>query len=300
MGSSDLAGLIAELSAVVLPVLIVAGIGFAWVRFGRRFDGAFLTDLVSNVGAPCLVAHSLISLDVAPATMMRMGMAVVVCLALFGALGLATLRIYRLSPNSFLPALMFPNTGNMGLPLSLFAFGSEGLALAVVYFACTATLQFTLGISLAAGSLSLHRVVRTPAIYAVVASVAVLIAGVEVPRWIDNTMGILGGLTIPLMLLTLGVSLAQLRVSAMGRNAVLALVRMLGGFVVSLAVADIFDLPKVAAGVLIIQSTMPVAVFNFLFAKQYGRAFSDVAAMVVISTIFSFVTLPFLVFYVLR
>jgi predicted permease len=232
--------------------------------------------------------------------MLEMGQAVVVCLFLFGFLGLVTLRLSRLSPNSFLPALMFPNTGNMGLPLALFAFGNEGLALAVVYFACTSTLQFTLGISLASGSMSVSRLLRTPAIYAVVVSLLILTMGWEVPRWVDNTMGILGGLTIPLMLLTLGVSLAQLHVAAIGRNTVLAAVRLVGGFLIGLTIATAFDLPRVAAGVLIIQSSMPVAVFNFLFAKQYGRAYADVAAMVVISTMLSFVMLPLLVLFVLR
>jgi len=195
---------------------------------------------------------------------------------------------------------MFPNTGNMGLPLALFAFGNEGLALAVVYFACTATLQFTLGISLASGSVSIRRLLRTPAIYAVVISLLILTLDLDVPRWADNSLAVLGGLTIPLMLLTLGVSLAQLHVAAIGRNASLAVVRLVGGLIVGVVVASVFDLPRVAAGVLIIQSAMPVAVFNFLFAKQYGRAHTDVAAMIVISTFLSFVTLPILVFFVLQ
>ena len=297
---SNPAGLLADLSAVVLPVLVVAAVGFAWVRAGRRFESAFLTDIVSNVGAPCLVAHSLTSLEVSGRLMVEMGQAVIVCLALFGIMGLLVLRLYRLPARSFLPALMFPNTGNMGLPLALFAFGNEGLALAVVYYACTSTLQFTLGVSLASGRLSFGRLLRTPAIYAVVISLVVLAFDIPVPRWIDNTMGLLGGLTIPLMLLALGVSLAQLHVSSLGRNAVLAIVRLVGGFLIGLVVAVMFGLPEVAAGVLLIQSAMPVAVFNFLFEKQYGNAHADVAAMIVISTLLSFVTLPVLVLFALH
>ena len=101
----------------------------------------------------------------------------------------------------------------MGLPLALFAFGQEGLALAVVYFGCTVTLQFTLGISISAGNLSLSRLVRTPTIYAVAISISwCWLSAFRLPAWIDNTIGVLGGLTIPMMLLTLGVSLAQLKV----------------------------------------------------------------------------------------
>lgn len=292
--------MLSQLSAVVLPVLLVAGIGFTWAKMGRRFDSVFLTDIATNIGTPCLVAHSLTTLKISPAALAQMGMAVLLAIAGFLVLGIVTLRLMKLSPNSYLPALTFPNTGNMGLPLALFAFGQEGLGLAVVYFGCTVTLQFTLGISLSAGNLSLSRLVRTPTIYAVAISILLLVLKVQPPAWIDNTISVLGGITIPMMLLTLGVSLAQLKVNAMGRNLVLACVRLAGGFLIALLVVHLFDLPPMAAGVLIIQSSMPVAVFNFLFAQYYGRAHGDVAAMVVISTAISFVTLPLLAYYVLR
>ncbi|HSE72994.1 MAG TPA: AEC family transporter [Dongiaceae bacterium] len=292
--------MLSQLSAVVLPVLLVAGIGFTWARMGRRFDSVFLTDIATNIGTPCLVAHSLTTLNISPAALAQMGMAVLLAIAGFLVLGIVTLRLMKLSPNSYLPALTFPNTGNMGLPLALFAFGQEGLGLAVVYFGCTVTLQFTLGISLSAGNLSLSRLVRTPTIYAVAISIVLLVLKIQPPAWIDNTISVLGGITIPMMLLTLGVSLAQLKVNAMGRNLVLACVRLAGGFLIALLVVHLFDLPPMAAGVLIIQSSMPVAVFNFLFAQYYGRAHGDVAAMVVISTAISFVTLPLLAYYVLR
>jgi predicted permease len=275
---------LSQLSAVVLPVLLVAGIGFIWAKMGRRFDSVFLTDIATNVGTPCLVAHSLTTLQLARADIAQMGIAVLIAVAGFLVLGIITLRLMKLSPNSYLPALMFPNTGNMGLPLSLFAFGQDGLGLAVVYFGCTVTLQFTLGISLSAGSLSLSRLVRTPTVYAVAISIVLLTLNIQPPAWIDNTISVLGGITIPMMLLTLGVSLAQLKVHEVGRNLVLSCVRLGGGFLIALLIAHVFDLPPMAAGVLIIQSSMPVAVFNFLFAQYYGRAHADVAAMVVIST----------------
>jgi len=291
---------LSQLSAVVLPVLLVAGIGFIWAKMGRRFDSVFLTDIATNVGTPCLVAHSLTTLKLARADIAQMGIAVLAAVAGFLVLGIITLRLMKLSPNSYLPALMFPNTGNMGLPLSLFAFGQDGLGLAVVYFGCTVTLQFTLGISLSAGSLSLSRLVRTPTVYAVAISIVLLTLNIQPPAWIDNTISVLGGITIPMMLLTLGVSLAQLKVHEVGRNLLLSCVRLGGGFLIALAIAHVFDLPPMAAGVLIIQSSMPVAGFNFLFAQYYGRAHADVAAMVVISTGLSFLTLPLLAYYVLH
>jgi predicted permease len=291
---------LSQLSAVVLPVLLVAGIGFTWAKMGRRFDSVFLTDIATNIGTPCLVAHALMTLDITPKAMAEMGVAVLTAVAGFLILGFVVLKVLKLSINSYLPALTFPNTGNMGLPLALFAFGQEGLALAVVYFSCTVTLQFTLGISLSAGNLSLSRLIRTPTIYAVLISIVLMLLGLKLPTWIENTIGVLGDITIPMMLLTLGVSLAQLKVNALGRNLLLSCLRLAGGFLIALLVAQIYELPPTAEGVLIIQSAMPVAVFNFLFAQYYGRAHADVAAMVVISTALSFLTLPLLAYFVLH
>jgi hypothetical protein len=187
----------------------------------------------------------------------------------------------------------------MGLPLSLFAFGDEGLAFAVVFFAISATLQFTLGTSLAAGGFSFARVLRMPLIYAVALALVVLATGWPLPTFAGNTLRLLGGLTIPLMLLALGVSLAQLRVTRLPRNLLLSLVRLGGGAAVGWLVGVIAGVSPLATGVLMIQSAMPVAVFNYLFAQYYSREPADVASMVVITTALSFVTLPLLLYWVL-
>ena len=288
-----------QLTAIILPVLICAGLGFGWARMRRPFDHDFVTRIVSLVGTPCLVAHSLISLHVDRDLLGVMAGATALVFCGMFAIGLVVLRILKLPNHSYLPAVVFSNSGNMGLPLALFAFGDSGLALAVVYFAISASLQFSLGISIAAGTANFARLLRVPVIYAVLGSLIVILTGIEPPLFIDNTLTILAGLTIPLMLMALGVSLADLKVTSLPRNLFLALVRLAGGFMVSYLVAWALDLEAAARGVLLIQASMPVAVFNFLFAKQYQRQPADVAAMVVISTLLSFITLPLLIYSIL-
>ncbi len=288
-----------QLAAVILPVLICAGLGFVWARMRRPFDHDFVTRIVSLVGTPCLVAHSLTSLHVDGAVLRGMAGATALVFCCMFAIGIVVLRILRLPNHSYLPAVVFSNSGNMGLPLALFAFGESGLALAVVYFAISASLQFSLGISIAAGSTNFSRLLKVPVLYAVLGSLIVLTTGIRLPLFVDNTLTILSGLTIPLMLLALGVSLADLRVTSLPRNLFLALVRLTGGFLVALAVAWALGLDAAPRGVLLIQASMPVAVFNFLFAKQYQRQPADVAAMVVISTLLSFISLPLLIYSIL-
>ncbi|WP_395021135.1 AEC family transporter [Dongia sp.] len=291
--------MLGQLAAVILPVVVIAGIGYTWSRLKRPFDNALVTQLVSMIGSPCLVASSLTSLHVEPESLGIMALATILVFSGMFVLGFAVLRYMNLPMHSYLPAVVFSNAGNMGLPLALFAFGDSGLALAVVYFAFSATLQFTAGMSIAAGTASVKHLVKMPVIYAVGASFLVIVTGIQVPDFIANTLEILGGLTIPLMLLALGVSLGSLRVRSLPRNLFLSLVRMLGGFAISFLVAWALDLSPMARGVLLIQASMPVAVFNYLFAQYYNRRPEDVAAMVIISTLLSFGTLPFLIYYVL-
>jgi malate permease and related proteins len=154
------ARLYAELAAIILPVLIVAFIGFAWAKFGKGFDTRLVTQLATNIGTPALAADTLMRVHVANATLIEMAGLTLACFAGFILLGLIALRLMRLPVHSYLPALVFPNSGNMGLPLCLFAFGEAGLALAVVFFTVSATLHFTLGVSIAAGEISVKRLLR--------------------------------------------------------------------------------------------------------------------------------------------
>jgi hypothetical protein len=291
--------MLATLTAIIAPILIVAAIGYAWAWLKRPFDSRLVTALVTTIGTPSLVASTLTKLSVDTTVLGHMALVTVVAFAGFAAVGMVALKLLKLPFHSYLPSLMFPNSGNMGLPLSLFAFGEDGLALAIVFFVISVTLQFTLGIGLAAGSADVRRLLRMPLTYAVALSLFFLATGWPVPKWLANTLDLLGGLTIPLMLVALGVSLGHLRVRSLGRALLLSLVRLGAGFIVGLGVGRAFGLEGEALGVVVLQSTMPVAVFNYLFAELYKREPEDVAGLVVVSTVLSFVTLPPLLLFVL-
>jgi len=283
-----------DIFAIIAPVFICTVLGWGWVRAGRSYDRELITVLIADIGAPCLVFSRLVALEVEAEAMAEMAMAAGISVAAFAVAGIAILRLTGLPLNTFLCPFVFGNQGNMGLPVCLFAFGEEGLALAIAYFSVTATLQFTVGISIWSGRWSLRELARTPLIHAVVLAVAVLASGTTVPAWIWNTTEILGGFAIPLMLVTLGASLAELRVARIGRSVLLAFGRLGIGFGVGVALAALLDLSGVARGVLVLQCSMPAAVFNYLFAQRYGRAPEEVASIVVVSTLLAFAGLPLL------
>jgi len=292
--------LVGEIASIIAPVFIVAALGFAWARSGAAFDTNMLTGLVTLIGTPCLILDTFLRVRPDPQAFADLALSGLALYACFAVLGLLVLTALGWSYRDYLGALIFPNQGNMGLPLCLFAFGEEGLAFAIVYFSMGAILNFTVGSSLAAGRMDPKGLLRMPIIYAVAASVAITLTGWQPDDWLHNTLSLLGGITIPLMLLALGVSLARLKPSALWRGLLLSAVRLLGGFGIGLLVVWIFGLSGAQAGVTVIQATMPAAVFNYLFAERYGRAGPEVAGIVLLSTLISFASLPALLWFVLE
>lgn len=288
-----------ELFAIIAPIIFCAGLGFGWARMGIDYPVDFVTRLVMNIGAPCLILSSFSRAGIDIGKMAEVSAATLLILAIMLVSGSLLIRLMRLEISTFLPSLLFPNIGNMGLPVCLFAFGETGLALGLTVFLVIFTLQMSLGIMLAAGSGNLPGLVKQPVLWATVGAVALVATGETLPRWLDNTTGILGGATIPLMLITLGVSLARLKVAEWKHSLLFSLVRVLGGFGLAVLVSAWLGLDGVDRGVLILQSSMPVAVFNYLLALRYQREPGEVAGMVVLSTLLAFALLPLIVSFVL-
>ncbi len=288
-----------DLFSIIAPVFICAGIGFVWQKQGRPYDTDLITTLITNIGTPALVFFTLYNGDLKIADFGVMALASVLAIGGAGIVGGLILKAAGLSYRSYLPSLMFANSGNMGLPLCLLAFGEAGLALAIVFFTVSAIQQFTIGVALSSGSFSPGRLLRVPIIYAVLLAVVFMVADLKAPDVVVNTARILGGMTIPMMLITLGVSLAKLKVSSLNRSVGLSVLRLGLGVAVGWLVAQGLGFTGVERGVLILQSAMPVAVFNYLFAQRYNTEPEEVAGIVVLSTTLSFATLPALLWFVL-
>lgn len=288
-----------ELFTIIAPVFACAAIGYIWARANLRFDNETITTLVTLVGTPGLVFGTLVGLELSMESLLLLGAGSVAVTGVAVAIFLPILLLSKKSPQAFLPALMFPNAGNIGLPICLFAFGEEGLALAISYFAVQAILMFTAGIGIASGQFGIKSLVRNPIIYAVSIAVACIAFDIEVPKWIVNTTKLVGDSSIPLMLFALGVSLANLRVSRLKDSLVIALARLVVGFSSGFLTAWAFGMTPVETGVLVTLSSMPVAVFPYLFAMRYGREPEVIAGSVIISTLIGFATMPGLLYIVL-
>lgn len=277
---------------VISPVALVAFIGWLWGFFKKPFDAPNIAHIAINIGTPCLVINSLSTSGLQMGALTQMGLGAALCIIAALALGAAAVKALGQPLAVFLPATAFANTGNIGLPLALFAFGEKGLGLAMAYFAVHTVFTFSVGQALAMRRFSVSEIARSPLIWATFLGAALSVTATPLPLPLARALHILGGLTIPIMLLALGVSLAQLKVKSLSHAFFYGALRLIGGFAIGWGVAYLLGFTGVSRGVLVLQSAMPAAVYAYMFAARYDNRPEEVAGLVVISTLLAIAALP--------
>lgn len=253
-----------------------------------------------NVGAPCLVISSLTSVELSMGDFLAIAQYAFVIAITMALIGLICIKYWQLELRDYMGSVLFANVGNMGLPICLFAFGDSGLAYGLAYFMLISIAHFSLGVGWMSGEGFFKTLLKNPITHSIWVALLLLYTEATLPLWIRNTVDLLAGFTIPLMLIALGVSLSQLRVKHLSTALKVSLLRVLGGFAVAYGIVSLFDLTGVVRGVLLIQSSMPVAVFNYLLSQRYDRHPEQVAGMVMVSTVLSFLFMPLLLWVVLN
>ena len=286
--------MLAELFAVMAPVLAGAGLGYLWVRLGHPYPVDFVTRLVFNIGTPSLVLASLAGADIDATTFGQTMLAAALVILSMGAATFLVAKLLRRSWRVLIAPMMYPNTGNMGLPVVLYAFGSAGFAYGITVMVTVSLFQFTLGAVLNSQGNPLKTLVKTPTVYAIFISMALLLTGTSLPPWLANTVDLMSGFTVPLMLITLGVSLASIKVKNLRSGLGFSLVRIPLAAVAAWLIAGWVGLPPLAQSILVVQMCMPVAVFNYLFAQRAQREPVYVASLVFCSTLLALVYIPVL------
>ncbi len=284
---------------IVAPVFLLAAVGFAWVRMGFEYRVQFVTRLGMSLATPCLVFVALMQSEIEPSALGALS------LAGFAAYGLVTMAMWglvsagRLDRQTYLAPLIFSNTGNLGLPLALFAFGDVGLGYAVVVFAVSAMIQFTFGIWLVSGGGSLLKMIQEPLVPATVLGAVFLVMDWQTPTFLTNALELIAQMAIPIMLITLGVAVARLSIGAFGKPLILSVFKVIISAACASAAGWWFGLDPVAFGVLVLQVATPVAVTSYMLAEKYGAEAEAVAGLVVVSTLMSVLTLPIILAFVL-
>lgn len=277
---------------IAAPVFLLAGIGYVWVKLGFEYRLEFVTRLGVTLAVPSLIFVALMQTEIPGGDLTRFTFASIAVHVAFAAAFWVFVRVSGLERRTYLPPLIFGNTGNLGLPLCIFAFGQAGLGYAVIFLAVTALFSFTYGIYLVAGRGAFGKVVREPMVWATLLGALFLWRGWQTPVFVTNTLDLLGQMAVPLLLITVGVAIARLTTRKLRQAIWLSVFKLAVCFGLGWVLAIAFALEPVAFGVLVLQACTPVAVTSYLLAERFKADADAVAGMVMVSTLLSVAALP--------
>ena len=293
------------LSSDILPIFLIAGAGYLLARYVGT-NVRTLSHVVFYALLPCLTFRLLLSSQKTGAEVGRMALLAMLMMLAIGIVGFAVakaLRLGRVDLRAFLLVVMFSNSGNYGLPVVQFAFGTDALAYATVFFLTGSVLTYTFGAVLAAGGrLSLRsavlKVARMPAIYGVAVAALVLATGKPVPESLMRPVRLLSDAALPLMILILGMQLE--RAARPKRFLVVALavgVSLVVAPLIALGLTSLLGVSGGARQAAVTLSSMPVAVTTTILSLEFELAPDFVTSAVFLSTILSPLTLTPLIAY---
>jgi predicted permease len=286
---------------VIFPVFFVIGIGYFLGKKNPKFDTNFITNFAGNIGTPAMIFYTVTTTGITLDVFISYFIYAIIMIAGFAVIGLILLFLLKKDLSMELPPLILPNTGNMGVPICLFAYGTQGLGVASAVASVIILFHFTLGVFLARKKFSIDILIKSPPVYAIIISVIFLYFRIKTPIFLENTTFLLTYATIFLVLMSLGIALTRFKFS-LKNSIIMSVCRVLLGPLIAYTIIYNFKLSGLAAGVLLIQSAMPSAILNYLVGSMYSpkKVVDSIASTIVISTLMSFVTIPVVVFFALK
>ena len=290
-----------KLFEVIFPVFFVIGVGYYLGKKNPKFDTNFITNFAGNIGTPAMIFYTVTTTGITFNIFTHYFVYALIMIGGFAVIGLIALSLLKKDLSMELPSLILPNTGNMGIPICLFAYGTQGLGVASAIASVIILFHFTLGVFLAKKKFSLDIVVKSPPVYAIIISVFFLYFQIKTPLFLENTTFLLTYATIFLVLMSLGIALTRFKFS-LKNSIILSVCRVILGPLIAFIIIYNFNLSGFAAGVLLIQSAMPSAILNYLVGSMYSpkKIVDSIASTIVVSTVASFLTIPIIVFIALK
>ena len=291
-----------KLFEIIFPVFFVVGIGYYLGLKKPKLDTSFITDFGANIGSPAIIFYSVVTTGLTFDLFKSYFLYYLIAIFGFSFIGIIFLSFLKKDMAMELPPFILPNTGNMGLPICLFAYGSEGLGIAGAISCLIILFHFTLGVFLASKKFNFDVIVKSPSFYAIIISIIFLYYDLDAPNFIVNTTMLLTYATIFLIMMSLGIALTRLKVFSFNKALISSIARVILGPLVGFVIILFFNLKGYAAGVLLIQCSMPSAVLTYLVGSIYSpkKIVDNIASMIVVSTIMSFITIPIVVYFALR
>jgi predicted permease len=287
---------------IIAPTFFAIVLGYVFGRVSRA-SPVVLIDVALYIATPCLVLTSLLASPIVVEEAVWLWLSCLMTIA--GPYVLARLILWRRGSkhSGFYLPVMFGNLINIPLPIVYLAFGTEGVANAILFYVPQAFLIYSLAVYIAAGQAGLrqglHAMVRMPLLYAAILGIVLNLAGVTLPSLIDDSLSFMGRAAVPIFLLVLGMTMTKVRLSHLPLSVLATVLRMGGGFVFGALAVWLFDLTGMQRAIVLFQSAMPAAILTAALCTKYKNEAELVSSVVFMSTMLSIVVVPVLLYFLM-
>ena len=281
---------------VLFPIFILILIGYGYAKY-NDINMEFANRMNMEIFIPALLINALSRQNFSLFDYQHLALAGAFVVLFTGVLAWVFAKIFKLSISMFVPSMMFNNSGNMGLPLAVLAFGEEALGAAVIVFLVSNLFHFTLGTYIVGGRISWWNLLKMPVNIATIIGLTISLTKWNMPEVIHTPIKMLAQIAIPLMLVSLGVRMTQVDLRAWRIGVVGAILCPFFSVIAAFIILLIFPLEPIQRTQLLLFSALPPAVLNYMFAEKYQQQPTEVASMVVVGNALSIFVLSLMLLY---
>ena len=293
------ADLVYRIFAIIFPVFCIVALGYFYARFRRDTDMSSGNRINMDIFTPALIFDTMSASDyrLADYGLLTLGGLFVVLGS--GVIAWPVSRFMGYQWKTFVPPMMFSNSGNMGVPLIILTFGAAALPAAIILFAVENFLHFLLGQQMITQRWSILAVIKNPMIIATILGIGSALLGIVVPETLRIPIHLLGQIAIPLMLFSLGVRMLSIDFKDWKIGTVGGLVCPVSGIAIALPFVYWVPMSDQQASILLLFSALPPAVLNFLVAERFSQQPQQVASIVLIGNLASIIVIPAILWVIL-
>jgi len=281
---------------IVIPIFLIIALG-AFLSKIKKLNLDHLVFIIMYITAPALIISSLQKSNIQIKEFISMTIYTALIVLSLWLISTVVLKLLKTKQKGIQLPMMFGNSGYLGFPVSLFAFGVVGLSYAVIYSSIETIILMSLGIYLANKKNDIKEIFKIPLIYAIIFALFLNIINYKLPNILLTPIDMIGQITIPLALIVLGYRLTEIKVKDVKKAVLASFFKMGIGFILALSIVTIFSITGTIKNILILLAAMPSAVLTMVICYKYKRDADLVASVILISTLLSIITIPLILWF---
>lgn len=288
-----MASTIIHVLQIVAPAFLIIALGYGCGRYIHNGNAA-LIKISMGVLVPAFAWEHLYRMNLEFSAISDVLLSSIIIMLVPGLIAWGVFRVMGISGRGVYLPIMFMNSVNLPFPILAAAYGEAAIPFALMFYLTAFIGIFTLGLIIVSGGKEkgYYQIFREPVVYVVFFALLFNFGEVEVPEFVNQSAHLLSQATIPMVLLALGIQLAQVKITELKLTFIAVAIRFVGGALAGVFCVWLFQLEGLAYKVVILESVMPCAVITSLVAEKYRAQPEIVASTILISTLLSIIIIP--------